>query len=92
MKYTYAMGSVQVSMGAAGITVTVDKLMSRFPKTMGRDNIACVSLPNMRTLGAACGDLALLRPAATSRQVANSPMPILVRVWPLDKIDDASTR
>lgn len=47
--------------------MTLDKLVSRFPKTIGRENMAFVSLANMQRAGASCGDLVFLRPVRPFR-------------------------
>jgi hypothetical protein len=125
----------------------VDKLVSRFPKAIGRDHMAFVSLANMQRAGVACGDLVALSvvmPASSSTysndssqqlstpmrlqqtlHASTTPLPtratpslqspaaktpshgsaagqsvvsgvndgsamIVARVWPLDKVDNAS--
>jgi hypothetical protein len=129
----------------------VDKLVSRFPKAIGRDHMAFVSLANMQRAGLACGDLVALSVvmsasssaysidasqqlstpmrAPQTQHASNTPLPtratplsaasaqspaaktpshgsaagqnaiggindgsamIVARVWPLDKVDNAS--
>jgi hypothetical protein len=63
----------------------LDKLMPRFPKSIGRDHCAFVSMLNLQRAKAACGDLAVLQHDQSDGQDA-----IVVRLWPLDKIDDSS--